>query len=231
MRHDATSFGWFSVTHRQSLNFYQSNVKIWSKHWKQWTDTSSWYSLWLRNVNNSSYLAMLPIALFQNFPNILNLFVLILRWRQIVHQRKILNQNFFDIIQLITLFLNLAQNWLNLLILLRRWRKIRQRKMRRLFKPHLLLPFLPGYRYFACRMNFRLFLQKFQWCTWFIIILQGRSHNKGFMGQTWEKLEFIFLVDRWNTPNTWTYCQWIRASVHANPYQRQIPNFRFSQPS
>ena len=73
---------------------------------------------------------MIPIVLFQNFPQILQLLLLIIRWRAILHnkqQRQ--NHEFVNIIQLMNVFINLAINSLNLIMLLQRWIKIRRKKI------------------------------------------------------------------------------------------------------
>ena len=90
---------------------------------------------------------MIPIVLFRNYPEILQFFILIIRWLNILRNRRRgrINQ-FQQILQLMHSFLQLAFQWLNILLLISRWLQISQRKKRRLFKPHLLLHVLGGFR-------------------------------------------------------------------------------------
>ena len=89
---------------------------------------------------------MIPLVLIQNIPGVLQFFTLVVRWLQILRNKRISNEVFIDLNQFMGTFLQLTMLWLNLIMLIRRWIHIRRRK-RYLLKPHLLIPLLGGYRF------------------------------------------------------------------------------------
>ena len=87
---------------------------------------------------------MIPLVLSQNFTHILNFFILILKWREAIHQRRS-NSNLIELFSLMTNNMNMTLNALQLIALIMRWVRLRKAK-KLLLKPHLLLPLLGGYR-------------------------------------------------------------------------------------
>ena len=92
---------------------------------------------------------MIPIVLIQNLPGVLQFFALVLRWLRILRNKHEANQQFLEFVQIMFNFFRLIMDWLNLVTLVLRWIQITEQK-RRLFKPHLLIRLLGGYRCRKC---------------------------------------------------------------------------------
>ena len=88
---------------------------------------------------------MIPLVLFQNFSQILNFFILVLKWRKILRQRNA-NLKFIELTNLMNTNINLINHAVQLMVLIMRWLKLRKRRKRFCLKPHLLLQLLGGYR-------------------------------------------------------------------------------------
>ena len=86
---------------------------------------------------------MFPPILLQNLRGVLDFFALIIRWITL-KRRRISNEQFLDIFQIICNYTHMAILWIELLNLVQKFGTVRRKK--RLLKLHLLLPFLGGYR-------------------------------------------------------------------------------------
>ena len=82
---------------------------------------------------------MVPFVLLHIQPDILDLFALIIRWRQIV-QRRLSNTNtqFLEIMNISSSFLKLFLMWFELVQLIKSFLKMKLAK-KFLLKPHLLI--------------------------------------------------------------------------------------------
>ena len=89
---------------------------------------------------------MIPIVLFQNAPGILQFFQLVVTWLRILRNKRIANEEFMQFMQIMFNFFRMIMIWLDLVLILLRWLDY-NRKKNRLFKPHLLIRLLGGYRF------------------------------------------------------------------------------------
>ena len=88
---------------------------------------------------------MFPFPSVPNILPLLHMIAMFLRHRKRIKQRQQF-QMLTDLINFINMFMNLELNWLNLMILIHKYLQ-RRHKKRWLYKPHLLLHHLLGYRF------------------------------------------------------------------------------------
>ena len=89
---------------------------------------------------------MIPFILLQINPDILNFFALIIRWHQIVRRRQYLrDSHFVQIMHISSAFYRIFLMWLELMYLFTFVLKMRT-ESKKLFKPHLVVQRLRGYR-------------------------------------------------------------------------------------
>ena len=91
------------------------------------------------------FATMILFVLLQNIPGVLEFFALVIEWEKIRRNRQIANNSFIELTQLTQNFLNLVIHWLELANFIITWLRISTEK-RILFKPHLILRFLRGFR-------------------------------------------------------------------------------------
>ena len=137
---------------------------------------------------------MIPIVLFQNLPGVLNLFALILRWIRILRNRRIANERFVEFVQIMMNFFRIVMHWLNLMVLVMRWMNLIQKKNRRLFKPHLLIRLLGGYRFMNIYFQIHILLNWIYMllCKYGHVIFTGLSTEQMTCGLYWKGIGLIF---------------------------------------
>ena len=119
---------------------------------------------------------MIPFVLLKNNNEILDFISIHIRWIKIKRCRR--NKNFQEVIHIMTGFLNMMIQLMQLTNLIMRLIHIRKKK-KKLFKPHLLLQFLGGYRLInkisSClRFTFILFFNQVKLYESIYIIISQR---------------------------------------------------------
>ena len=130
-----------------------------------------WPTTLIRTKKSSEMIHFLPIA---NYLQALQLFAIILRRRrQLIHRNNNANNMLFDLLQIMHLCEQNVFSWINLVHLVRQYLSLHRKNKRRLYKPHLLLKILAGYRYFnfvATLKNTHIF---HNYCIWTLTTLHS----------------------------------------------------------